>query len=137
MEEIIPPIMENAIIKLFNHFKRGLPDRTPSATAMTRPVTITAACIVSPIKRTGIYTANRHNINVPLNTYFQLLVPSVLLTLMQSFLPSGRRIVKPLNIPILIRIITTPKSAPDAFSNISAFVEKPMADATELEINDS
>ena len=48
MEEIIPPIMEKAMIKLLSHFRPGLFARTPNTTAITRPVNITAACTVSP-----------------------------------------------------------------------------------------
>ena len=99
MEEIIPPIMENAMIKLFSHFNFGLLARIPRTIAMIRPVIITAACTVSPINKTGIYTAKRQSMKTPLKTYLQLLVPSVLFTLMDIFLPKGRRIAKPLSIP--------------------------------------
>ena len=74
---------------------------------------------------------------VPLNTYFQLLEFSDLLTLMDNFLPRGIKMKKPLNIPMLIKIITTPNWLPVAFSNISAADENLRADATLLEIKDS
>ena len=41
-------------------------------------------------------------------------------TLLHSFLPKGSRIRKPLSIPTLIRIITTPNCRPVALSSISA-----------------
>jgi hypothetical protein len=56
---------------------------------------------------------------------------------MESFLPSGSKMKKPLNMPILIRIITTPNCCPVAPSSISALLENPIAEATELEISDS
>ena len=74
----------------------------------------------------------------PLKTYFQPFpFSSDLLTLMESFLPSGSKMKKPLNMPILIRIITTPNCCPVAPSSISALLENPIAEATELEISDS
>lgn len=126
------------MIKLLSHPSLGFFASIPRTNAMTRPVSITAACTVSPIKRTGIYTANKQSIKQPLNTYFHVFVLlSDLLTLIESFFPSGRRIKKPLNIPTLIRIITTPNCCPVAFSSISALLENPIADATELDISDS
>lgn len=73
----------------------------------------------------------------PLKTYFQPFpFSSDLLTLMESFCQAVVN-EKPLNMPILIRIITTPNCCPVAPSSISALLENPIAEATELEISDS
>ena len=91
--------------------------------AITRPVIITAACTLSVNSRMGMYTENITSINTPDSTFFQVLPPlsaAERSTLLHSFLPKGSRIRKPLSIPTLIRIITTPNCRPVALSSISA-----------------
>ena len=54
MEDIIPPIMENAIINSLNQRNFGyLEAITPRATAIMSPVSITAAWTESPNNNTG------------------------------------------------------------------------------------
>ena len=70
-----------------------------------------------------MYTENITSINTPDSTFFQVLPPlsaAERSTLLHNFLPRGSRIRKPLSMPTLIRIITTPNCRPVAPSSISA-----------------